>query len=476
MPLDLPLSSVTPPHEDLDDRALASERHARKVERVAQALRARKGTRPISFKKRAVSHQVPKRNDKRRTDDEIDLRDLDEILSIDPRTRTCVAEPGVTFERLVDATLRFGLAPIVVPELKTITVGGAVSGCSLESMSFVHGGFHDTCLEYEVITAKGEVMRCTPGNENALVFQMMHGSFGTLGVLSKITFALVPAKRYVKMRYETYRTLAAYKDAIWRRFVDRDVDFMDGIIHAKDKFVLSLGTFVDEAPYTSRYDWVKIYWKSTAERREDYLRTPDYFFRYDRGVTNVHPKSFVGRLLFGRMMSSGRLLRLADALHRFLPEKRPPVTVDLFVPFSKVDDFMAWYDRTIGHYPLWCVPYRRVHDYEWINRAFFASVPDPLFLDLAIYGLAQPPGRNYYKEIEDELLRIGAVKTLISYNYYDEDTFWRVFDKANYDAVKRITDPDNVFRDLYSKTCRAPRGLDDVSAATARAARSEAAE
>jgi len=26
--------------------------------------------------------------------------------------------------------------------------------------------------------------------------------------------------------------------------------------------------------------------------------------------------------------------------------------------------------------------------------------------------------------------------------------------------VKRLTDPRNVFRDLYDKTCRAPRGLD----------------
>src|SRR5690606_25703242 len=107
------------------------------------------------------------------TDDKIDVSDLDEILAIDVEGRTCTAEPGVTFEDLVAATLPHGLVPIVVPELRTITVGGAVSGCSIESMSFVHGGFHDTCLEYEVITADGRVLRCTPDNEHALVFQMM---------------------------------------------------------------------------------------------------------------------------------------------------------------------------------------------------------------------------------------------------------------------------------------------------------------
>ena len=37
------------------------------------------------------------------------------------------------FDPGIDATLRRGLVPIIVPELKTITLGGAVSGCSIES-------------------------------------------------------------------------------------------------------------------------------------------------------------------------------------------------------------------------------------------------------------------------------------------------------------------------------------------------------
>src|ERR1044072_4111364 len=104
----------------------ALERHTIKVERVARQLRSRGRASPVSFQKKAVSHQVPKRNDKPHTDDKIDVRDLDEILEIDPDAMTCTAEPGVTFVDLVEATLRYGLVPMVVPELKTITIGGAV--------------------------------------------------------------------------------------------------------------------------------------------------------------------------------------------------------------------------------------------------------------------------------------------------------------------------------------------------------------
>jgi FAD/FMN-containing dehydrogenase len=434
------------------------ERHRQKVARIAEQLRAHPRGRPVSLRKKAVSHQVPKARDLRRGDPKIDIADLTEILLIDPVRRICVAESGVTFVDLVDATLVHGLVPIIVPELKTITVGGAVAGCSIESMSFVHGGFHDTCLEYEVISATGEVLVCTPDNEHRLVFQMMHGTFGTLGIVAKLTFKLVPARPYVKLRYETYDSLAAYQAAILRHFEARDIDFMDGIIHSPSCYVLCAGDFVDAAPYTSDYRWMKIYYQSTRTRTEDYLTTPDYFFRYDRGVTNVRPRSFLGRLLLGRILTSTQWLRLGERLRWLLRSERPTVTLDVFVPFSRVPAFLAWYEREFGFYPLWCVPYRRVRDYEWLDDSFYAALRDPLFLDLAIYGMRQRGAKNYHRVMEDKLRELGGVKTLIAHNYYGEAEFWTIWNKPNYDAVKQITDPENLFRDLYTKTCRAVMG------------------
>ena len=137
----------------------------------------------------------------------------------------------------------------MVPELRTITIGGAVSGCSLESMSFQHGGFHDGCLEYEVLTAKGDVLGCTPQNEHRLVFEMMQGSFGTLGILSKLKFRLIAAMPFVQVVYHRHARVDDYQAEIPRHCRDRDFDFMDGIIHAPGKLALSLGRFVDKAPY-----------------------------------------------------------------------------------------------------------------------------------------------------------------------------------------------------------------------------------
>jgi FAD/FMN-containing dehydrogenase len=433
--------------------------HERRVDAVVRQLRSLVPGTPVSLKKRAVSHLVPKLHDRRYTDRKVDLSSLDHILEIDPDARTCTAEPGVTFEDLVRATLAHGLVPTVVPELKTITVGGAVSGCSIESASFRHGGFHDSCLAYEVITARGEVIHCTP-DDRPLVFQMMHGSFGTLGILSKLVFRLVPAKPFVHLRYETYPTTASFREAIARHYRADDVDFMDGIIHSPERHVLAVGEFVDRAPYTNRYDWVTVYYKTTAERREDYFQTPDYFFRYDHGVTNVHPRSAVGRFFLGKFLHSGRVLKIAEKFRSVFLSGRPEVTVDMFLPVSRLEEYMRWHEAKLAFFPLWCVPYKRVRDYEWIAEDYLRDIDDDLFIDLAIYGMEQPDGRNVYGEIEDELYTLRGIKTLISHNYYDEERFWRIWNRPNYLAVKALTDPDNLLRDLYDKTCRASRGLE----------------
>jgi FAD/FMN-containing dehydrogenase len=436
-------------------------RHSAKVTRVAEALRACHGHEPLSIKKAGVSHQVPKRGDRRRVDRRLDLTDLTEIIEIDPVQRIAVAESGVAFVDLVASTLRHGLLPIVVPELKTITIGGAVAGCSIESTSFVHGGFHDTCLEYEVVTTTGEVLTCRPDNEHALTFEMQHGAFGTLGILTKLTFRLMPAGRYVRLVYERYGSLAEYQDAIWRHFEARDVTFMDGIIHSPELFVLSVGQFVDDAPYTHRYDWLRVYYESTRERREDYLATQDYLFRYDRGVTNVRPKSLVGRALFGKWLGSTEWLWLASKLPFLLRERRPTMTLDMFIPFSKASEFWRWYQENLGHFPVWCVPYRRVADYPWLSGSFWSALGDErLFLDLAVYGMRQRGPSNQHRLVEQELQRIGGVKTLISHNYYEPEEFWAIWNKDSYDRVKARTDPNNLLRDLYTRTCRAAMGLD----------------
>src|SRR5262249_59696823 len=123
----------------------------------------------------------------------IDVSPLRHVLDVDAEDRIAIAEPGVTFRDLVGATLQHHLVPACVPELEGITVGGAVAGCSVESASFRYGGFHDTCLDYELVTGTGEGLRCSPEPAPPR-FGVSPRSHRTLAVPSRRRLSPVPAQ------------------------------------------------------------------------------------------------------------------------------------------------------------------------------------------------------------------------------------------------------------------------------------------
>lgn len=433
--------------------------HEEKIKLVCNQIKQRLGgLQPVKILKREVSHFVPNPYDRRGKLPKIDISTLNEIISIDAANRLCVTEPGVTFSELVTRTLEQKLIPCTVPELKTITIGGAISGCSVESMSYKYGGFHDGCVEYEVITGRGVVITCTP-ERNADIFHMVHGSYGTLGIITKISFKLLPAKPYVKMQYVKFDNFPAYWNFLKERCLAADHDFVDSIIHGPDKLVVCLGDMIDAVPYTSSYNWLKIFYKSTLEHEVDYLTTYDYFFRYDtecHWLTKTVPllETVPARFLLGKMLlGSTNLIKWSKRLAPVMRlKRRPEVVVDVFIPEGRFEEFFRWYEREFSFYPLWIVPYKIPSLYPWIDGKYAQGMGTGFFIDCAVYGKKNnEPDRDYSKILEDKTIELNGIKTLISRNHFSEETFWSVYNKENYDNVKRDVDPDNLFNDLYTK-------------------------
>jgi hypothetical protein len=118
--------------------------------------------------------------------------------------------------------------------------------------------------------------------------------------------------------------------------------------------------------------------------------------------------------------------------------------------------FFDWYLEVFNYFPLWVLPFRMEKTYPWINPDFIKAIKNPLHLECGLYGFRQEGRNNYYRLLEEKVFELKGVKALISYNYYDESTFWKIFDKERYHRVKRITDPQNLFRDIFIKTCSKP--------------------
>ncbi|MBU0554027.1 FAD-binding oxidoreductase [Myxococcota bacterium] len=442
----------------------ALPRHDARVARVAAtiAAAAEAGQR-VRAVRETVSHFVPNPHAPRQEKRPVDVSDLTEILELDVAGRSCRAEAGVTFMDLVRATLPHGLAPKTVPELRTITIGGAVAGCSVESMSYRYGGFHDSCLSYELVDGLGQIQTCARGEE---MFELMHGAYGTCGVLTALTFELIPAKPFVRLEHRMHQRFEPWWAELQALCAGDDYAFIDGIIHGPDAWVICLGNFVDEAPQLSDYERQGIYYRSTLVKREDHLTAEQYFFRYDaecHWLTRTLPgfENPIVRRLFGRwILGSTNLIRWSDRVKPFLKMKRrPEVVVDVFIPAARMPEFMSWYVEVFDFFPLWIVPYQMPGVYPWVADAWRPGVGDGFVIDCAVYGKPNSdPEIDWSEVLERKVTELGGVKTLISRNHYTEEAFWRIYDRPRLEAFKAKMDPKGVFDGLYAKF--APRNYD----------------
>ena len=91
--------------------------------------------------------------------------------------------------------------PLVVPQLKTITLGGAVSGLGIESTSLRNGMPHESVLAMEILTGDGRVVTATADGEHADLFAGFPNSYGTLGYALSLTIELEPVHPFVHLRH-----------------------------------------------------------------------------------------------------------------------------------------------------------------------------------------------------------------------------------------------------------------------------------
>ena len=221
----------------------------------------------------------------------LDVSGLDGVISVDPVARTADVQGMCTYEDLVDVTLEHGLIPLVVPQLRTITLGGAVTGLGIESTSFRSGLPHESVLEMDIFTGGGELVTATADNEHAELFATFPNSYGSLGYATRLRIELEPVRSHVALRHVRFTDTATLQDAIdtvtaTGQWEGQTVDAMDGTAFEPGEYYLTLAQWTDgtdaggtAAVQASDYAGQQIYWRSIPERRTDLLTTLDYLWR-----------------------------------------------------------------------------------------------------------------------------------------------------------------------------------------------------
>ncbi|MGZ4442119.1 MAG: FAD-binding oxidoreductase [Nocardioidaceae bacterium] len=449
------------------------EQHAAAVRRLQRSYAAIPAGAPVRLAKR-TSNLFRARS---RTDvPGLDVSGLDGVVTVDTAAGTADVQGMCTYEDLVDVTLPRGFIPYVVPQLRSITLGGAVTGLGIESTSFRNGLPHESVLEMDVLTGAGEVVTTRPGEP---LFDAFPNSYGSLGYATRIRIALEKVPRYVDLRhvrFDDLDALAKTVDAIVAdgSYEDVRVDGLDGVVFEPGEAYLTLATWRADRPgRTSDYTGADIYFRSLQRRETDTLTMYDYLWRWDTDwfwcsgafglqnprVRRLWPRrwrrSDVYHRLVGLENRFGVMARLDRARGKPARER---VIQDVEVPVDRLAEFVGWFDAEVGMRPVWLCPlrlrepagpgsgrtwpsYPLTVGTTYVNVGFWGTVP--------IAPGARDGDRN--RAIEAKVTELGGHKSLYSDAYYDRDTFDRLYNVAGQREVKRRFDPDDRLTGLYEK-------------------------
>lgn len=149
----------------------------------------------------------------------LDMKRFNKILKIDQRNFQVIVEPGVITQELQEAVLQLGLFYPPDPASKgSCFIGGNVSENSGGPRAVKYGVVKDYVLNLEMVLPDGNII-WTGANvlKNATGYnltQLVVGSEGTLGVITKIVLRLIPSVRHDMLMLVPFRSAVRACEAV----------------------------------------------------------------------------------------------------------------------------------------------------------------------------------------------------------------------------------------------------------------------
>lgn len=441
--------------------------HDRGVRRLVDSYRAIPAGAPIRLAK-PTSNLFRTRT--RTTVPGLDTTGLTGVLGVDPAARTADVGGMCSYETLVAATLPYGLSPLVVPQLKTITVGGAVTGLGIESASFRNGLPHESVLEMDVLTGSGRLV--TASREHAPeLFRAFPNSFGTLGYSVRLRVELEPVGPFVGLRHLRFGAVGDLLAEMSRIIATGEhngsaVDYLDGVVFSATESYLCLGFQTADRGPVSDYTGAEIYYRSIQKLTADRLTIHDYLWRWDTdwfwcsrafGLQNRHirrlwPRRYRRSSVYWKLIDLDRRLRITE---RFDARRgRPPrerVVQDIGIPVDRCAEFLDWFLREVPIAPLWLCPLRLRESIGW---PLYPLRPDRTYVNIGFWSSV--PARDAAagvtnRRIEATVSELGGHKSLYSDAFYSREEFDRLYGGDTYRQAKETYDPNGRLLDLYDK-------------------------
>jgi FAD/FMN-containing dehydrogenase len=402
----------------------------------------------------------------------LDVSAFTRVLHLDPDARTAVVGGMTTYEDLADATLRHGLVPLVVPQLKTITLGGAVAGLGIESTSLRNGLPHESVRSMEILTGDGRVVTAAPGTEHEALYLGFPNSYGTLGYALWLTIELEPVSPFVHLRHFRFASAAAAMTAIAEiaaagGYRGHRADFVDGTAFGPDEIYLTIGGYSDVAPWLSDYTGERIYYQSVRGPKDDFLTIRDYLWRWDTdwfwcsrpfgvqrpAIRRLWPRRYRRSDVYRRLVAFDRrhgLTRALDA-RRGRPAGEA-VIQDVEIPVERGHQFLEFFAENVKMSPVWLCPLRLRSASAW---PLYPLAPGQVYVNFGFWGTVPLPqgaaDGHFNMQIENMVTALGGHKGLYSTSFYSKEECDRLYNGRAYAGLKARYDPDGRLAGLYDK-------------------------
>ncbi|KAF2820025.1 hypothetical protein CC86DRAFT_124186 [Ophiobolus disseminans] len=358
----------------------------------------------------------------------------------------------------------------------------------------------------EIVLGNGDVVHASP-SENADLFFGSAGALGTLGITTQLEVQLVDCGQFIEV---TYTPVTSHAQALQLfEKVGDDVSFVDGIMFSGHHSVVVEGRVAKErqgelpvVKFTRAHDP----WYFTHVHRKIRCQVPsethrcltcrwtqhsrayrqnssvlvelvpieDFLFRYERGVFwmaaygwapnlwNRFTRFFLDPLWHTRFQY--RVVHVVGGT--------PHIIQDLAIPEQKADGVLQYLHDDLKIYPLWLCPIK--HDPRPPMHTAKTCVEHPRYL--VNIGVCGSPnyGSDFLRaetfdqfvennrQIEKRVAEAGGLKWLYACNYYQEDEFWKIYDKEQYDELRLRWKADRL-PNLWQKVKRSQQDLRQVT-------------
>lgn len=138
----------------------------------------------------------------------VEMTSLKKVLHFDS-SKSCVeVEAGISWSAVVDSTVEQKRLPVALTHALETTVGGTLSVGGVGSAAWSFGPQVDNILYLDVVTAGGDLVRCSMNEERGL-FDAVRAGLGQCGVIVRAGLPLRTCSAFIETRSFVYREVEA---------------------------------------------------------------------------------------------------------------------------------------------------------------------------------------------------------------------------------------------------------------------------